>query len=102
MMTSITLIASLLAGLVLMQGHPDFKEPFRVTLEDGTFIDVDTGHSAPFMYDMDGDDLEDLLVGQFGGGRCRIYRNVGEPGNPRFEGFTWFEAGGVTASVPGG
>lgn len=65
-------------------------------------IDVDGGHAAPFPYDLDGDGLLDLLVGQFQDGKLRVYRNVGARGAPRFEDFEFFRAGGVEASVPYG
>lgn len=65
-------------------------------------IDVDVGHAAPFVCDMDGDGVKDLLVGQFGQGKLRVYRNVGTNRQPRFEGFEWFQAAGADATVPSG
>jgi hypothetical protein len=52
--------------------------------------------------DVDGDGLLDLLVGEFHEGRLRIYRNAGTRKKPRFDSFTWFQAGGKIASVPVG
>jgi hypothetical protein len=53
-----------------------------------------------------GDFFEDgnlaLLVGQNFEGRLRIYRNTGTRSQPRFDSYTWFEAGGNIASVPVG
>ncbi len=54
------------------------------------------------MTDFDGDGIPDLLVGQFGEGKLRIYRNVGTANVPRFEGFTWFKTGEQEAQVPSG
>src|SRR5262245_47374550 len=69
----------------------------------GQPIDVErSGHAAPFVGDFDGDGKLDLLVGQFHEGKLRIYRNVGTNQKPKFDGFTWFEAGGKIASVPVG
>ncbi len=71
-------------------------------------IDVDFGHAAPFLADMNGDGLRDLLVGQFGKvgsegkGALRIYLNVGQKGQPKFEDFNYFQAGGTTGKVPNG
>jgi hypothetical protein len=69
----------------------------------GRPIDVEReGHAAPFVGDFDGDGVLDLLVGQYYEGRLRIYRNIGTNARPKFEGYTWFEAGGAVARVPEG
>ena len=62
-------------------------------------INVDVGHATPFMADIDGDGLPDLIVGQYGLGQARVYRNVGSKGAPRFVDFEWFQAGGEVARV---
>ncbi len=77
------------------------EKPFRVEA-DGKAIDVEIGHAHPFVYDFDGDGTRDLLVGQFGQGRLRIYPNTGTNSAPKFGAFTWFEAGGAIASVKAG
>ena len=69
---------------------------------NGQPIDVTVGHAAPLVLDWDGDGVRDLLVGQMGGGRLRIYRNVGTDAAPRFEGFEHFRAAGADATVPSG
>ncbi|HZV03887.1 MAG TPA: VCBS repeat-containing protein [Gemmataceae bacterium] len=75
-------------------------KPIRVA---GKPLDVERdGHSAPFVGDIDGDGVRDLLVGQYHEGRLRIYRNLGSNTKPRFESYTWFEAGGKPGSVPVG
>ena len=78
-----------------------FEAPFRVEAE-GKPIDVEVGHAAPYVYDFDGDGVRDLLVGQFGSGRCRIYKNTGTDAAPKFGKFEWFQAGGDVASVKAG
>ena len=56
----------------------------RLVRAEGEPIDVDTGHAAPLMRDWDGDGTLDLLVGQFGSGRLRIYPNEAKDGaSPR-------------------
>lgn len=103
-MTSIIrylVLGSAFSMLVQIGPHPTLDHPFRV-FADGRPIDVELGRAAPCFSDLDGDGLPDLLVGQVGGGRIRIYRNVGRLGEPKFEGFTYLQAGGADASVPAG
>lgn len=78
-----------------------FEAPFRVEA-GGVPIDVDIGHAAPYVVDFDGDGVRDLLVGQFGQGQCRIYKNVGTDTAPKFADSTRFEAGGQIAKVDAG
>ena len=75
--------------------------PFRVEA-GGKPIDVDVGHAAPLVVDFDGDGIQDLLVGQFGSGKLRIYRNTGSNGKPVFGQYAWFKAGGTDGSIPSG
>ncbi|MCB9878980.1 MAG: hypothetical protein H6835_15400 [Planctomycetes bacterium] len=110
--------AALLAPSVTCQAH--LGEPVRLT-SDGQVIDVTTGHAAPYLFDWDGDGLQDLLVGEFGTGafdrellppaiakgklefaqgKLRIYRNVGTASEPRYGGFEYLQADGGDASIP--
>ena len=68
----------------------------------GQPINVDMGHAAPFVADLKGDGNMVLLVGQFGDGKLRLYPNIGTKSDPKFDKFTWFQAGGEVASVPFG
>ena len=68
----------------------------------GKPIDVEIGHAAPYFVDFDGDGVKDLLVGQFGSGKLRIYKNVGSNSQPKFDKFTFFQADGADATVPSG
>ncbi len=89
-----------LAAALSAQG-PELDKPFRVEA-DGKAINVTVGHAAPLWRDMDGDGLPDLLVGQFGEGKLRIYKNVGEKNAPKFKDFVFAQAGGKDAVVPTG
>ncbi len=80
---------------------PRLAAPFLVEA-GGLPIAAVTGHAAPFLIDLDDDGRLDLVVGEFGesGGRARIYLNQGSAQKPRFEGFSWLQAGGADATVP--
>ena len=86
--------AAVLAGV-------DFAPPFKVEA-GGKPIDVEIGHAAPLVTDFDGDGKFDLLVGQFGDGKLRIYRNTGGNHAPKFGAFAWYQAGGANGKVPAG
>lgn len=79
----------------------ELATPFRVEA-NGKPIDMDQGNAAPFVMDFDGDGQFDLLLGQRGECKLRIYRNLGSNRAPRFGVSAWFKAGGVDASLPGG
>lgn len=78
-----------------------FEKPVRIKAA-GECIKTEIGHSAPYMYDFDGDGVRDLLVGQFGSGKLRIYRNKGTARQPDYEEVRWFKAAGEVATVPAG
>jgi hypothetical protein len=92
---------SILLGALLSLQAADLDKPVRLEAE-GKAIDTDIGHAHPFVHDFDRDGKRDLLVGQFGGGKLRIYRNLGTNEAPRFGGMDWFLAGGEVASVAAG
>ncbi len=77
------------------------EAPIRLEA-DGKPINVDIGHAAPFLCDFDGDGVTDLLVGQFGQGRLRIYRNHGSNEKPEFRDFEYFKTEHDFGVVPSG
>jgi hypothetical protein len=94
--------ALLLAAPVGASESGELRPPFQLQA-DGKALDVQrSGHSAPFVGDFYEDGSLCLLVGQYADGRLRIYRNNGTRAQPRFDSYTWFEAGGKIASVPVG
>ena len=95
------LLAPVLGLLVVTGEKPEFEAPFRV-MDGESWINVEIGHAAPLMLDWDGDALDDLLVGQFGEGRLRIYMNRGRKDAPRFSGFSWFETKAGLGTIPSG
>ncbi|MCH8273513.1 MAG: hypothetical protein IH851_01840 [Armatimonadetes bacterium] len=74
----------------------------QLILDGDKPINVDIGHAAPAVFDYDGDGKKDLLVGQFGEGRVRVYLNKGTNAEPKFDGFSYMEVGGEDAVVPYG
>jgi hypothetical protein len=68
----------------------------------GKPIDTEIGHAAPFVCDFDGDGVQDLLVGQFGGGILWIYRNEGTNAQPKLAAGVKFKDGKKDGCVPSG
>jgi hypothetical protein len=56
------------------------------------------GYASPCWADVDGDGKKDLLVGQFSGGKIRVFKNRGDGVLNAGE---WLQAGGKVAEVPG-
>jgi hypothetical protein len=93
------------AGVVLAAGPAaaadELGPPVRLEA-GGAVIDTEIGHAAPLFHDIDRDGRRDLLVGQFGEGKLKVFRNVGTEAAPKFAAATWFQADGRTATVPAG
>ena len=56
------------------------------------------GYSVPSLSDLNGDGLEDLIVGAGGGGftpSARVYYNTGSPGAPQFGAWEYLQADGA-------
>jgi Spy/CpxP family protein refolding chaperone len=79
----------------------DLAPPIKI-LADAKPINVDIGHAAPCVADLAGDGTMHLLVGQFGEGKLRIYRNAGTRAEPSFDKFSWFLDGAAGGKVPAG
>ena len=77
-----------------------FHPPVRLSAADGL---IDHGsswaHASPWVVDVDGDGVNDLVVGDFSG-HFRFYRNEGTNKQPRYAKLVNLKAGGVDAKVP--
>jgi hypothetical protein len=75
-----------------------FEAPVRLQA-GGEFIRTESpGYAAPAWFDVDRDGKKDLVVGQFAGGKMKVYRNLGKGKLAKGE---WLEAEGRVAEVPG-
>ena len=98
--TAVAAVAMVGGGaLALASGAPGLSEPAKV-LDGNTPLDVDVGHATPNVVDWDGDGKRDLLVGQFGDGKLRVYLTAGTDAAPKFKGFEYVKAGSEDATVP--
>ena len=77
---------------------PEFEAPVRLKAA-GEYIKTESpGYASPCWHDVDGDGKKDLVVGQFAGGKMKIYRNLGGGKLAKGE---WVKAEGRIAEVPG-
>ena len=77
-----------------------FHPPVRLAAADGILDSGPSlGHSGPWVEDIDGDGVKDLVVGDFSG-LFRFYRNEGSNQKPRYAKAVNLKAGGVDAQVP--
>ena len=80
--------------LIAFTETPVFDPPVPIQA-NGVNINVGYGGNAsPFVVDWDGDGNQDLLLGQFDGGRIRFYTNTGTHYNPVFGNFEYLQADG--------
>lgn len=93
------LFSTMIFGCGLAVGSAaEFEPPVRLEAE-GVPIRVESpGYAAPCWADIDGDGKKDLLVGQFAGGKIRVYKGL-EDG--KLAAGDWLKAGGAVAEVPG-
>ncbi len=95
---SVGVLLALLAAPASAAGF----EPGVKIVADGKPIDVTVGHLVPCVVDWNDDGKKDLLVGQFSGGKIRLYLNTAKDEAPEFRKFAYLKAGGVEISLPAG
>jgi hypothetical protein len=97
-MRRLLLSTLLVGGGLAVASAAEFEPPVRLKAE-GVPIRVESpGYAAPCWADIDGDGKMDLLVGQFNGGKIRVYKNLGDG---KLAAGEWLKAEGAVAEVPG-
>ena len=95
---TLTLLSTLVVGGGLAFGGPaEFEPPVRLKA-DGCRSGSKAPAMRPCWADIDGDGKKDLLVGQFHGGKIRVYKNLGDG---KLAAGDWLKAEGAVAEVPG-
>ncbi len=79
-------------------GAVEFEAPVRLKVGDVPIRVESPGYAAPCWADLDGKGVKDLLVGQFSGGKIKVYKNLGKG---KFAAGEWLKAGGQVAEIPG-
>jgi hypothetical protein len=94
----LTLLSTIIAGAVAFGGPTEFHPPVRLKAGGVPVRVEEPGWACPGWADMDGDGKKDLLVGQFNGGKIRVYRNLGDG---KLAAGDWLKAEGAPAEIPG-
>jgi hypothetical protein len=84
-------------ALAAPQG-PQFEPPVRLLAGDSAVRVEEPGFAAPCLHDVDKDGKKDLIVGQFAGGKMRVFKGTGKG---TFAAGEWLKAEGDVAEVPG-
>ena len=91
------LTLSLFCGIAVGRAA-EFESPVLMKASGAAVRVESPGYAAPCWADIDGDGKKDLLVGQFNGGKIRVFKNLGG-GN--LAAGDWLKAEGGVAEVPG-
>ena len=100
-MKQVPLVLGSVLMLVAAAHAQDFEKPVRLEA-GGRPVDTDVGHAHPLLYDFDRDGKRDLLVGQFGEGKMKIFRNTGTNEKPVFSAEEWLKGGDTVVTTPTG
>ena len=88
-------------GLLRSAASADLQEGVKLEAA-GKIIEGGRGHLVPSVVDWNQDGKKDLLVGQFEGGKIRLYLNQGTDSAPVFKDFRFVRAGDAEISLPAG
>ncbi|HZN38629.1 MAG TPA: VCBS repeat-containing protein [Planctomycetota bacterium] len=91
------LTTTMLTALLAPQG-PQFEPPVRLQAGEAILRVEPPGFACPCWHDVDKDGKKDLVVGQFNGGKIKVYRNQGAG---KLAAGEWLQAEGAVAEVPG-
>ena len=79
-----------------------FETAFRIKAANTPISVESPGYACPTIADVDGDGVDDLVVGQFRQGKMKWYRNAAKSNQtPDYEPGQWIESGSEPAEVPG-
>lgn len=80
-----------------------FEPARRLKTLAGDFVSVESpGYACPTLTDLNGDGQLDLVVGQFDGGKMKVYFGLGSEVDPtEFGDADWIRSSGKPAEVPG-
>jgi FG-GAP-like repeat len=92
------LVALGLVGVPALCAAAEFEKPVRLTAGGNAVRVEPPGFACPCLADVNGDGRPDLVVGQFQGGKMRVFKGLG---NATFAAGEWLTAGGKVAEVPG-
>jgi len=81
-----------LLAVVAFAQTPVFDAPVALEANGGPINVGYGGNASPFVIDWNGDGKQDLLLGQYDGGKVRFYENIGEDSAPVFGDFFYLQA----------
>lgn len=76
----------------------DFEKPVVLKAGGEMVCTESPGYAAPCWADIDGDGKKDLLVGQFRGGKIRVFKGLGQQ---KFAAGKWLQVDGTDVKIPG-
>jgi len=94
-------VLALWAHAQLSAQAPEYEKE-ELIYANGSPITLSLGHADPCVVDWDGDNIKDLLVGQFSSGKIRFYKNSGTNSAPVLTTYSFIQADGSDIVLPSG